>query len=206
MTATPNAIPRTAQAPAEPPALTSAQVEELRVARLRLKRVRRAVNYALFDAWGVAIFAGLTILGSLLDPAGLPLGLGMAAIAFVEFRQAARLRRLEPDAAKILALNQLAFAGLLIGYACWRIYVTLTGPEAFAEEMQQNPMIADMLRPYAHLAKQLSLLVYGSLIAASIAVQGGTAVFYFTRAKHVRAAQRETPAWILALQRAGVTI
>jgi hypothetical protein len=206
MTAAPNAMPRTAQAPAEPLALTSAQVEALRVARVRLKRVRRAVSYALFDAWGIAIFAGLTMLGSLLDPAGLPLGLGMAAIAAVEFRQAARLRRLDPDAAKILAFNQLAFAGLLIAYACWRIYVTLTGPEAFADEVQQNPMIADTLRPYAHLAKQLSLLVYGSLIAASIAIQGGTAVYYFTRAKHARAAQRETPAWILALQRAGVTI
>ena len=62
----------------------------------------RAINVAHFDAWTVAIFGGLTFLVSLVSFSlvGLILGGGMSLVAYLEFVNAARLRRLELDAPK----------------------------------------------------------------------------------------------------------
>jgi hypothetical protein len=54
------------------------------------------------------------------------------------------------------------------------------------------------------LARLLGVLVYGTLAAVAIFGQGGTALYYFTRRKHVEAYLRETPQWILDAQRAGM--
>ena len=44
------------------------------------------------------------------------------------------------------------------------------------------------------------LALYGSVIALSVIFQGGNALYYFTRRKHVEAYVAETPAWIRDLQ------
>jgi hypothetical protein len=187
-------------------ALSAAQLEEIKAARARGARVRRAIRYARFDAWMVAGFACLTALGGLSDPAALLLGTGMAVVAAVEFRATARLRQLDPAAARVLGLNQLAFALILAAYAAWNIHATLTGPGTLAAMSAGQPAVADMLRPYEDLTRRLMLAAYGALITVAVVMQGGTAWFYFSRGKHVEAYLRATPGWILELQRAGVMI
>jgi hypothetical protein len=43
--------------------------------------------------------------------------------------------------------------------------------------------------------------VYGTVIVLSIIFQGLTACYYFTRRKYVEAYVRETPQWVLDVQR-----
>ena len=74
------------------------QLQELALARTRYARIRRACSIALLDAWGLAIFAGLTMVCGISSPSGLVLGMAMALVAIVEFRESSKLRRLDRDA------------------------------------------------------------------------------------------------------------
>lgn len=49
-------------------------------------------------------------------------------------------------------------------------------------------------------------LIYGTLAAVAIFVQGGTALFYHSRRKYIEAYVNETPAWIVQAQRAGLSM
>ena len=60
-----------------------------------------------------------------------------------------------------------------------------------------------MLAPVEDLTRMLSVAVYGGVIAFALFAQGGMALYYFTRGKHVRAYLAETPAWVVTVQRAG---
>ena len=53
------------------------------------------------------------------------------------------------------------------------------------------------------LARMIAFGVYGTLIAVAIFAQGGTALYYFTREKHLRQYIQTTPPWIIEMQRAG---
>jgi hypothetical protein len=68
---------------------------------------------------------------------------------------------------------------------------------AFAADSQ----VVEMLGPIEDLQKTITLAVYGSLIFLSIIFQGGTAWYYFTRSRYLRAYVSDTPAWIVDLQR-----
>jgi len=192
--------------PPIPAALASEQLQQLSQAQRAGKKIRRAASVATSDAWGIAIFAALTFIGGLFSPSGLILGLGMGIVATVEFNGAYRLRRLDQQAARMLGWNQLALAGLLILYASWCIYGTLTSDNPWELLDSAGPEVREMLRPMAGLMRQLTVLVYGCLIAVAIGAQGGLAWYYFSRAKHIRAYLSQTPAWILQMQRSGVSV
>ena len=49
----------------------------------------------------------------------------------------------------------------------------------------------------------LAIAIYGLLIPASIAFQGGLAWYYFSRNKHVVKYRNETPEWVIEMQREG---
>jgi hypothetical protein len=48
--------------------------------------------------------------------------------------------------------------------------------------------------------RQITLLLYGSVIALSALFQGLNAVYYFTRRKYVTAYLAETPEWVRELR------
>ena len=152
------------------------------------------------------MFAALTCLCSLGSVSGVLLGLGMAVIAAMELRSAERLRRLQPQAARTLGLNQLALAAMLILYALWSIHAELTGEGAYASLKASDAQLAAMLGPVEELTRMVVLAVYGAVIAVAILAQGGLAVFYFSRVKHIQAYLTQTPEWILQMQRAGVSL
>ena len=54
------------------------------------------------------------------------------------------------------------------------------------------------------LYEMISLGIYGGLIAGTLIFQGLNSLYYFTRRKHVEAYLRETPQWVVELQRHGV--
>jgi len=187
------------------PAFTPEQLQQLASARQLGRKVRRAIRTATFSSWTIAIFGGLTTITSLFDPAGLLLGLGMCWIAWREFRGAAGLRRLDPEAPRLLAWNQIYLGLLLFAYAAWGLYHALSGP-AFGMDpaIAASPDLAAAMKPFEGLARMISLAVYVTLGLVAIFAQGGTAWYYASRAKYVQEYVRQTPAWILQLQRAGM--
>jgi hypothetical protein len=133
---------------------------------------------------------------------GVVMGMGMAAIAWYEFDGAARLRRLDPAAPKRLGYNQLAFAGLIIAYALWSLHAELNGGELSQELAQYKDQLGDM----EGLTRMIAFAVYGTLIAVAVLAQGGTALYYFSREKHIRQYVVSTPPWIVEMQRSGAPL
>jgi hypothetical protein len=189
-----------------PPQLSPEHLQQLAVARQAARKVRRAAAVASFDAWTIAIFAALSLVTSLTEPSGLLLCVGMIAVAVVEFRGAAALKRLDPDAARTLGFNQLALATMLILYALWRLHAEMSGPSPYAAYTAGDPDLAQMLGPVESLTRTIALAVYGAIIVVALFAQGGLAAYYFTRRQHIDAYLRQTPEWILAMQRAGVPL
>jgi hypothetical protein len=191
--------------PPPPPALTLTpeHVLQYQAAEVAAGKIRRAVRVARFDGWTIAIFAALTSLCGLTDPATIAIAAAMGAIAFVELRAAGRLLAFDERATKTLALNQLALGTLLAAYAVWRLITVNRGGAVSALVGQIDPQIVQMLgSDLDDLVRQLSLLVYGTLIGVAVFGQGGMALYYATRGKLVRRYVAETPLWIVQIQRA----
>ena len=187
------------------PLLSEEQLQQLASARLTARKIRRAVSVATFDGWTIAIFAALSLVCGFSSVRGVGMGAGMAVIAGIELTGAGRLRRLDPRAARMLGFNQLAFAMLLIVYAIVSLHGELTS--GLSSQLSGiDPAAVDMLKPYEGLVRQITIAVYGSLIAVAVLAQGGTALFYFSRTKHVEAYLKQTPAWIVQMQRAGISL
>ena len=161
---------------------------------------------AKFDAWGVAIFAGLTLLVSLVSFSwsGFAVGAGMGIVAYVEFNGIARLRRLDPTAATMLAYNQLFFGGILFTYALYSLGSIYYNPGSFVGAIASSSDAAMLGIDIAKLARLIGWAIYGTLAAVAITVQGGTALFYLSRRKYIQDYATRTPQWIIDAQRAGL--
>jgi hypothetical protein len=189
--------------PVEQSPLSAEHLRQMSDAHQRAKKVRRCVSVANFDGWSVGVFGGLTLLFGMFSFWGWFLGGGMLIIAYVELSTASRIRRLEPNAARRLGWNQIALACLLLTYAGWSLYQSIYGPDLLASAAAEVPEVADMLVPYSDLARMINVAVYVGLACVAIFAQGGTALFYFTREKHIRAYREQTPAWIVEFQQGG---
>ena len=176
------------------------------MARALGAKIRRAVIVATLGGWTVGSFAALTLLTSLFSLAGLLLGAGMAVVAYFEFRGARELRRLDPSAPRRLALNQLAFAGMLFIYAAISLWTSLHGPNELAEAAASDPQMAQMLAPFESLTRTIYIAVYATMMVLALLGPGLTALYYSSRTKHIDTYIRQTPQWILDLQRAGLSL
>lgn len=205
-TVPPPLIPPPLIPPAPSSGLAPQQVTDLIAARDRSAKLRRAAAIARFDAWMIAVFAALTGLTGLFSLSSLLLAGGMGFIAWNEFRGVRALRRLDPAAPKSLAINQICLAAILIAYALFQVYQSATAPGEYAAMAGGDAQLTEMLGPIDQLVTLLTMSVYGLIIFVAIFVQGGTALYYFTRQKYLRAYLTSTPSWILDLQQSGVTI
>lgn len=197
--------------PSLPSPMTAAQLDELNSARARMRRIRWAVGYAAFDATTLTIFAGITLLAGFPSVSGLLMGGLMAVVAWIEFRGRSLLMKLEERGGRMLAWNQLAFAGLLAAYAGWCISCELWGRRLIARFLAEA---GDHWPPETlQMLEDLKILdeLYPHLVAWSYAVAGAVAVvllgltsaYYFARARLVRTHLALTPQWLLDAQRSG---
>jgi hypothetical protein len=184
--------------------LSPEQFRDLEEARKRSKPIRSAITVAKFDGITVALFGGLTLLSAAFGSIwGLVLGAGMCIIAYIELQGAQRLRRLDVKAPKTLALNQIFLGGLLLSYAIYSIFTA--GSIIDATLREAGPDVANMFgNDIKSLAQSIAYLIYGSLAAVAIFGQGGTALFYLSRRKHIEAYLAQTPPWIIQAQQAGM--
>ena len=175
--------------------LSPEQREELARANERAKKVLGAARVATFNGWAIGVFAAVSLLFAVFSLTALVVGIGMAIVAWNEFRGRRLLRRFDSHGPQLLGRNQLGFMGLLIGYCLWSIYSTLTNPIAQLEELEA------IAGPIGELVTTLTLTVYGVVILLSLLIQGLNARYYFARTKLMQDYLNETPAWIIDLQR-----
>ena len=192
-----SAIP---SAPAGP--LSAEHLNQLAIARQRGKSIRRAVAVASFNGWTAGLFAAVSLVCGVFSLVGFLLGAALAIAAYNEFRGAQELRRFDEGASRRLGLNQVGLCAALVLYGAWGVYSTYSTSSAYAAALAGSAQAAQLVGSIERLEKTVSLGVYGGLIVLSILFQGGTAWYYFTRRRVLRAYISETPAWILELERA----
>lgn len=189
--------------PIPPPhAITPDHLAAMAESKRRFTPIRREISVATFDAWSVAVFAGLTVLLSLGSPAGMFVGLGMGVVAGVEFYGIRRLKNLDPAAPRLLALNQLGFATVLILYGAYNLL--FPGPGISAEVQQVAGADPEMAAMLTNLGTVINRAVYFGVIAFALVFQGGCALYHFTRTPVLRRYLDSTAPWLLQLHATGV--
>lgn len=175
--------------------------QEISKANQRARQILRAVSVATFNGYTTSIFAAFSLLAGLFSIKALCVGVGLAIVARNEFHGRKLLRWLDPRGTRLLGWNQVGFIVLLVAYSLWSIYEAFTGPNPFQEYIDKYPELTQMLEPYAQIHTALSLAVYGSVIVASVIVQGLTARYYLKKDRLLKSYLDQTPDWIVELQR-----
>ncbi|MBI1337858.1 MAG: hypothetical protein GC164_12980 [Phycisphaera sp.] len=203
----------TPTAPVDPPTLTQPQLQALREAVVRSRKVAKAAGVASFNAWSTAIFAGIALPWGVLSlllgsdasswATNLLVGLGLTYIAWTEFQGRKKILALDPEGLRQLGYNQLVFMGLIIVYCLWQLYqVTFTRSE-LSQQLAQDPAASQLISPESidAMYKLVGYLVYLTLIPLTLVFQGGCAWYYFARIKPMREHLETTPEWATRLQR-----
>lgn len=184
--------------------LTAEQIADVRAASVRGRKVRRACAVAKFDAWATAIFAGFTLACAALSPWALLVGLPMAAIAWNSFMGLKLLEAYDLRGPRRLGANQILLMALIFAYCIWQIVAifTLGSITTLYPQLEQlGPTYGIDTSNLDTVVRVLVVVVYGAVMVASFLTQGGMALYYFTRARHVRAYLDKTPDWVLELHR-----
>jgi hypothetical protein len=179
------------------------QLRELADARAAGKCLRRAITFAKIDGSALAIASAISLMLGFIDISSFILGLALAPIAFFELRGASELKRLDPSAARRLGYNQIALGTVLALFAVWRIYHGFHGSTGLEEITRIKPSLG---QPLEDFFRSITVAIYACLILVAIFAQGGAALYYFTRAKHIRTYLHQTPGWILQMQQSGVAV
>lgn len=179
--------------------------QQLALASERSKKIRKAAGVAAFNGWVTGIFAVTSAPFAPFSVAGFLVAAGLAIVTYNEFAGRKRLLRFDESAPQLLGWNQVGFLAMIVVYCLWMMFDGLTGAGPFAAELAAKPELREVLDSVDGLDsiyKLLVLAVYGSVIVLSVIFQGWNAYYYFSRRKHVAQYLRETPSWVLDVQRA----
>ena len=185
--------------------LSAEHHQQIASAHTRAAKIRSAARVAAFNGWVTGAFALFSAPFAPFSVAGFLVTVGLAVVTYHEFRGKKMLLAFDPKAARLLGWNQVGFLALITVYSLWMILEAFTGAGPFAKEMQQYPELQSALgsaEEFRQLYQLVILAIYGSVIALSAIFQGFNAFYYSTRQKLVLAYLRETPGWILEMQRA----
>lgn len=194
-------------AASKPPQLSADNLRELQAAKQSLRKIRRAVSVARFEGYTVAVCGGITFLsgiGSVGDMLG---GAVLTAIGVIEIISAGRLGRLDTKAVRILTTNQLCLAALILLYAVWNLHAEVAHPASDLPDLSPSDAAAlgQMDSSALSLTHEVMLLFYGSMIAAAV-VEAGMARYYHSRGAYLQRYLADTPAWIISMQKSGISI
>jgi hypothetical protein len=152
------------------------------------RTIHRAALIAAFNGWSIAVCAviSLIIAASSFGLIELLIAIALGVIAYNEFRGRRRLLNLDPSACALLGWNQFGFMLLIVAYCGWRLWKLYYEPQMPLE--YPGPMISrndwDLV---VELIVPILIVTYVSIILATILAQGGNAIYYFTRRRHVLA-------------------
>jgi hypothetical protein len=175
--------------------------QEIRRAVDARRAVRKAEKVAKSSATTTLAIGTFSLLFVLFSPTwdSLMVVLGIFTVGVVEYLGCGKMRRAEPRAHRWLGYNQLAFLSLITLY-CVIQMLTFSPETALSPEVREQ---LTMLPELSELIRELAPLVtygfYSLVIVLSLGFQGGMALYYFTRGKHVERFNDATPAWIRRL-------
>lgn len=181
--------------------LTPAHHQALAAAKLRRKKLNRALGFAAFNTWSFAVMAGFSLLIVIFSPSSLVAVVCFGLLAFNEHRGRRQLKQFDPRGPRTLGWNQLAFCGLIALYCVYQIVNTLYGPDPYAQQIAQTPELAQMLDPMRELITTATLAAYGGLLVIGVGLQALMAWYYFSRQRVLQQYLRETPGWVIELER-----
>ena len=191
------------------PPLEEAHFAAIRQAVVDRRAIRRACRTALSSSVVTLLIGASSLPFVVIWPSlsGLFIVAGICTIGIMEFLGYQRLRRADPAAARSLALNQLAFLGLIIIYCLGQMIAfspddakaAALSPEARAQLNAMPSMAGAIDGQIERWAPLLTYGFYSLVILLSAASQGGMALYYYTRRRHIEAFNRKTPPWIRRL-------
>jgi hypothetical protein len=175
--------------------------QQLSLASAEWTKLRRMASYAAFDGWTLTILGGLTLIcGGYGSVPGLFISSVLLGTGLFEIHCVRQLRRLNPPSITHMGYNQIALAAGLILYSM----VSLIQSRGGAMPSEITDAIAAAGGSTDELKSQLSSameILYGGVIAFALLVQGGTALYYFSRRKYLQRYINQTPDWIQQMQR-----
>ncbi|MEX2309367.1 MAG: hypothetical protein WD738_17340 [Pirellulales bacterium] len=173
---------------------------ELALAKGRSKPIRKAASVAAFNGWATGIIAAISAPFALFSVAGFLMTVGLAVVAYNEFRGRKRLLKFDPASAAFLGWNQIGFFTLIVVYSLWMLATSIG---SLAAELQASPELVTALGSldeFDGIYRRVVVAFYGAIISLSALFEGLNAFYYFTRSKHVDAYLQETPAWVQEIE------
>jgi hypothetical protein len=175
--------------------------QQLAAATSAWKKMRRLASYGLFDGYTLTVLGALSLIcGGYSSIVGLMVSFGLLGTGIFEIREVYRLRRLHSSAITRLAYNQMVLAGILIAYALINLVQSRSGG-GLSPEVQQSLSQLGSTDEIQGAASSVIQILYSGLIGFAVVVQGGTALFYFSRRVHLQRYLADTPEWIQQMQR-----
>ncbi len=175
--------------------LTPEQRQELSEATERARTFLGATKVATFNGWTIGIFAAISLLFAFFSVTALVMGVGLGLVARNEFRGRKLLRQFDPLGPRLLGRNQIGFMSLIIAYCLWSML------QAGSNPITEIPGLEVLADSYGDLVTTLTLAVYATVIVLTAVFQGLNARYYFARTQRVKDYLRETPGWIVEIQR-----
>lgn len=183
------------ETPPEDAPLSDAQMEALAEGMARAGRIFRAGRVAAVTGWSVVAFGGLSLLFGLLSPRGVLVGGALLWVGWNELEGRTMLLRLDPAGAKRLARNQLWLLAVVALYCTWAIYRSQS--QAIPEASELEPLLG---LPQGFIA-DAEAAFYALVLALAALFQWGMYRFHRARVALVEVYLRETPGWVVEVQR-----
>jgi hypothetical protein len=177
---------------------SAAHRRELASARDRAKGIRKAARVASFNGWTTALIAACSAPFALSDITTFAITIALSFVAFNEFRGRRRLLNFDPSAATLLGWNQLGLLAVIIVYSLWSLHTNTSDASAVSAQLQSYGDLDSALGAagtFEGLYKTITYGVYGGVIVLSVIFQGGNALYYFSRRRHIEDFNAETPEW-----------
>lgn len=188
--------------------LSAEHIAEIRRATARSKKIRRCASVAAFSGATMVFFAVTTLMMGLFgDWLSLACGAALGIIAYNELRGASGLKRFDPGAARLLAINQIGLGVLICGYSTLSLVMAVRNPAIKSAIAQMNgaaanPEIEGAIASIETITNMAIYGLYGTLFVVGIIVPGLTALYYASRGRMVKEFVAGTPPWVIDAMRA----
>ncbi len=178
--------------------LSPEQKEDLTRATERAGKILGAGKVATFNGWTLGVLGAISLLFGLFSLTGFIAGVCLLVVAWNEFRGRNMLRLFDPQGPDLLWKNQVGLMSAVIAYCAWSMYKTVAFPSSGVAQLEELAGLP------ADSIANLTLLVYGIAILLTLLFQGLNARYYFARVQMLADYLRETPDWIVDLQKINV--
>ncbi len=191
-------MPNHPESDADQGPLSPEQKEDLTRATERAGKILGAGKVATFNGWTLGVLGAISLLFGLFSLTGFIAGACLLVVAWNEFRGRNMLRHFDPQGPDLLWKNQVGLMSAVIVYCAWSMYKPVAFPSSGVAQLEELAGLP------ADSIANLTLFVYGIAILLTLLFQGLNARYYFARVQMLADYLRETPDWIVDLQKINV--